>query len=92
MVNAENRFAGIRRSRRSLVKVGVIGASVLLANSSEVKQVAANCGNNGKDVGKGCSCFLKGTKIRTADGDRKVEDLAVGDLLPTVFGGVCPIQ
>lgn len=37
-------------------------------------------------------CFLKGTTIRTADGDRKIEDLVVGDLLPTVFGGVCPIQ
>jgi hypothetical protein len=30
--------------------------------------------------------------IRTADGDRKDEDLAVGDLLPTVFGGIRPIQ
>ncbi|HJU15259.1 MAG TPA: Hint domain-containing protein [Stellaceae bacterium] len=38
------------------------------------------------------NCFLRGTTIRTADGDRKVENLAVGDLLPTVFGGVCPIQ
>src|SRR5216684_8892607 len=37
-------------------------------------------------------CFLKGTTIRTADGDRKVEDLAVGDLLPTLFGGMRPIQ
>src|SRR6516225_2657313 len=37
-------------------------------------------------------CFLKGTNIRTAEGDRRVEDLAMGDLLPTVFGGVCPIQ
>jgi hypothetical protein len=37
-------------------------------------------------------CFLKGTTIRTADGDRKIEDLAVGDLLPTVFGGIRPIQ
>ncbi|MBV8736782.1 MAG: Hint domain-containing protein [Alphaproteobacteria bacterium] len=37
-------------------------------------------------------CFLKGTTIRTADGGRKVEDLAVGDLLPTVFGGIRPIQ
>jgi hypothetical protein len=40
----------------------------------------------------GCSCFLKGTAIRTADGDKKIEDLAVGDLLPTVFGGIRPIQ
>ena len=37
-------------------------------------------------------CFLKGTAIRTVEGDRKIEDLAVGDLLPTVFGGTSPIQ
>jgi Hint domain len=37
-------------------------------------------------------CFLKGTMIRTADGDRKIEDLAVGDLLPTIFGGIRPIE
>jgi hypothetical protein len=38
------------------------------------------------------SCFLKGTTIRTAKGDKKIEDLVVGDLLPTVFGGMRPIQ
>lgn len=38
------------------------------------------------------ACFLKGTKIQTVDGERCVEDLAVGDLLPAVFGGVRPIQ
>lgn len=37
-------------------------------------------------------CFLKGTMICTADGDRKIEDLAVGDLLPGFFGGIRPIQ
>jgi hypothetical protein len=37
-------------------------------------------------------CFLKGTNIRTAAGDKKVEDLSRGDLVPTVFGGICPIQ
>jgi hypothetical protein len=30
--------------------------------------------------------------IRTADGDRKIEDLAIGDLLPTMFGGTRAIQ
>jgi hypothetical protein len=65
---------------------------VLLADLSKLKQAGANCGNNGKDVGKGCNCFLKGTMIRTADGDRKIEDLALGYLLPTAFGGPCPIQ
>jgi hypothetical protein len=44
-----------------------------------------------KAVGKPV-CFLKGTKIQTAEGERRIEDLAVGDLLPTVFGGVRPIQ
>ncbi len=37
-------------------------------------------------------CFLKGTKIQTVCGQRKVENLAIGDLLPTVFGGTRPIQ
>jgi len=35
---------------------------------------------------------LKGTKIRTAEGERAVEDLAIGDLLPTEFGGMRPVQ
>jgi hypothetical protein len=38
------------------------------------------------------NCFLKGTRIRTAEGERKIEDLAIGDLLPTMFGGLRPIQ
>ena len=96
MTGLEKVPTGIRRSRRDLVrvgvKVGVIGASVILADLSKMKLAAANCGDNGKNVGEGCECFLKGTTIRTADGDRKIEDLAVGDLLPTVFGGICPIQ
>jgi hypothetical protein len=48
---------------------------------------AQNQGGNGK--GK---CFLRGTKIQTVEGERRIEDLAIGDLLPTVFGGVRPIQ
>jgi Hint domain len=47
-------------------------------------------GNGGG--GGGGNCFLKGTKILTADGERKIEDLAVGDLLPTMFGGLRPVQ
>jgi hypothetical protein len=39
-----------------------------------------------------CTCFLKGTKIETAEGERKIEDLAIGDLLPTMFGGPRPVQ
>ncbi len=35
---------------------------------------------------------MRGTNIRTTTGERKIEDLAIGDLLPTVFGGVRRIQ
>ena len=37
-------------------------------------------------------CFLKGTRIRTAEGEREIENLAIGDLLPTMFGGLRPIE
>jgi hypothetical protein len=38
------------------------------------------------------NCFLKGTKIRTVEGERKIEDLAIGDLLPTMSGGLRAVQ
>jgi hypothetical protein len=50
-------------------------------------------GNGQGGNGQGnTQCFLKGTNIWTTEGDRKVEDLSLGDLLPTVFGGIGPIQ
>ena len=45
-----------------------------------------------KDRDRDHHCFLKGTAIRTTEGDRKIEDLIPGDLLPDVFGGTRPIQ
>ena len=33
-------------------------------------------------------CFLRETTILTAQGAKKIEDLAVGDCRPTVFGGM----
>jgi hypothetical protein len=50
-----------------------------------------NGNGNGNGGGKG-NCFLKGTKILTAEGERNIEDLAVGDLMPTMFGGLRPVQ
>ena len=77
---------------RNMLAIGAIAATATLAMTPPA---AANCGND-KPVGRGTGCdvkcFLKGTKIRTADGERNVEDLAIGDMLPTLFGGMRPIQ
>jgi hypothetical protein len=91
MQNPEDRPTALQRSRRNLIKIAAVAGTAVVAKT---QTASANCGND-KDVGKGCSgadCFLRGTTIRTANGDRKVEDLVAGDLLPTVFGGMQPIQ
>ena len=73
-----------RRTRRNIVAIGAIFGSVVLAKTTTAFACPpALCNSN---------CFLKGTKIRTAEGDRESEDLAIGDLLPTMFGGLRPIQ
>ena len=87
-----------QRTRRNTMKMGAILAFAALGSVSKTDSASANCGNNGKLVGNGCAkgnatnCFLKETKIQTAEGERKVEDLAIGDLLPTMFGGLRPVQ
>jgi hypothetical protein len=93
-----NSNSGTQRTRRNTMKMGAILAFAALGSVSKTDPASANCGNNGKLVGNGCekgnatNCFLKGTKIQTAEGERKVEDLAIGDLLPTMFGGLRPVQ
>ena len=87
MSDLEGLPTAIHGSRRHLMRMGAIAASAMLAISMKATRADAVCA-----AAIGCRCFLKGTTIRTADGDRKVEDLAVGDLLPTVFGGLCPTQ
>ena len=72
------------RARRNLIKMGSVGAAsaavLLLSLKSKPAKAALPCA-----AAIGCRCFLKGTNVRTADGYRKIEELKVGDLLPTVF-------
>ncbi len=58
----------------------------------QIAEKTINLWEMGCASGDGPNCFLKGTTIRTVSGDRKIEDLAIGDLLPTMFGGLRPIQ
>src|SRR5271166_1836762 len=84
----------LQSSRRNLIRMGAIVASAVL-----LKATAASADDSrwerhddwDRDR-RDHRCFLKGTTIRTIDGDRRIEDLAVGDLLPTVFGGTSAIQ
>ena len=85
------------RTRRNIIRMGAILASAAVANVAAIKtSVAANPNGTWQNGPPGSqnsgNCLLRGTTIRTASGTRKIEDLVVGDLLPTLFGGERPIQ
>jgi hypothetical protein len=92
-------------SRRHLLKaVGIVGAvastAIPLASASAdacilgILCVGGGGGSGGTGTGSSGSaqCFLRGMRVRTEKGNRRVETLKVGDLLPTRFGGVSPIR
>jgi hypothetical protein len=90
---------GAQRTRRNIMKAAPILACAVAVSLATTRTAFGgnDKGNNGNGNGNGgnhngANCFLKGTKILTADGERKIEDLAIGDLLPTKFGGLRPIQ
>jgi hypothetical protein len=69
------------RGRRNILKVLTIALGAL-----------AGTGAPGPASARKNRCFMRGTSIRTVRGRRKVEDLAIGDLVPTVFGGSLAIK
>ena len=102
MSDLERSTSGTRRTRRNIMKIGAILVPMTLG---KVHSAAAGplcrvpfldellpwC-NRLSNGGGGGNCFLKGTKILTGEGEREIENLAIGDLLPTVFGGLRRIQ
>jgi hypothetical protein len=93
-LDQSDRFAHLRRTRRNLMAMAAIAGTALLTRT---KRAAADADGDGDDTDDdetpgAQTCFIRGTRIETAAGSRKVEDLAVGDLVPTVFGGMQPIR
>jgi hypothetical protein len=104
---AGRQFTSFQTSRRNLIRMSTIAASAIIAKAMPAaaerwedkdfdrdrdegreRNRDRERGSHGHDF----HCFLKGTKIRTLHGDRKIEELTAGDLLPTVFGGTSPIR
>jgi hypothetical protein len=85
---------GAQRTRRNIMKMGAIAATAVAARVSMTNAHAKNGwgGGVGGGRGHGGNCLLKGTLVQTVDGERRIEELAVGDLLPTMFGGDRPIR
>ena len=105
MPEAHNKIASAGRTRRNIIAMAAIAGA---ASLTKIRWAAAQAvtppiivpNKKGSPIIFGepfapprwRHSFLKGTKIRTALGERKVEELAIGDQLPTAFGGTQPIQ
>jgi Hint domain len=80
------RRAAILRTRRNVIAIGSLlgGATLtaLLPASSAKAQPSTTPGQ----------CFVRGTRIRTPDGQRKIEDLKIGDLVLTKSGEAKPVR
>ena len=93
MVQRRN-LGDLRRSRRNLLAAGGLLAGAALSRLATSKADAGgnNQGNNNNQGGGGGhACFLRGTCLLTPSGERKIEDLRIGDLLTTVSGETEPI-
>src|SRR5262245_55677591 len=104
-IELEHSNPGTQRTRRNIMKMGAILVPATLGKVNSAAAQPRICNIPIINVlcdllpdrppsggGRNGNCFLKGTKIRTAEGERKIEELAVGDLLPTMFGGLRPLQ
>ncbi len=88
MSDLDNLRLRAQRTRRNILKMGAILMPAVLAAIKPARAGDADI----LRLRRRHHCFLKGTKIETVEGECKVEDLAIGDLLPTMFGGTRPIQ
>ena len=80
---------GVAASRRHFISaVSIFGG--LLAMVAPARALGRY--DSDRHGGGGSHCFLKGTQILTAEGERPIEDLQIGEMVLTVSGGAKPIK
>jgi Hint domain len=80
-----NVSAAIRRTRRNVIAMGkLLGVAAFGIALSPRGADAATSG--------GKPCFLKGTRIRVVGGEKKIEDIRIGDMVVTRSGQAKPVR
>jgi Hint domain len=80
-----NVSTAIRRTRRNVIAMGkLLGVAVF--------GIAVSPGSGEAATSGGKPCFLKGTRIRVAGGEKKIEDIRIGDLVVTKSGIAKPVR
>jgi hypothetical protein len=75
-----------KTTRRGMIAAGAAFAAALATRKAEAFDLPP------RDPGRGPSCLLRGTRVRTPKGEIEVEKLAIGDLVETVDGTAKPIR
>jgi hypothetical protein len=80
-----NVSTALRRTRRNVIAMGkLVGVAVIGIAMSPRSGEAAGSG--------GKPCFLKGTRIRVVGGEKRIEDIRIGDLVVTKSGIAKPVR
>jgi hypothetical protein len=74
MQELEAQLAKAQFARRHLTKMASIGLAALIARVAMPKPARAQDEDEAPGEDEAAPCFLKGTKVQTITGERKVED------------------